>query len=362
MKIIKYTLSILALVLAFTACTKDSSNNVVFDSTKAVSGTLSAPAAIVLLDATKGNNLTAFTWTPSTFGFDAAITYTVEIALQGNNFATTKILGTVSTNRLVIKGSDLQSALDGLKVILGNTHVVEMRVKSQIVDQVTPIYSNVVNYNVTTFMPAEKEYNKVWIVGDYCGWNHDNSQFLYDVAGDKQYYEGWVAFSGKAQNGFKITYKAGWGDDIGTNDAAVVNNKIKVEPGGNIGLFNGSIMLLKLDNRDQANRTLELKKTISRIGLIGSATPNGWNTPDTELTFNTTKRVFEATIVLTDGEIKFRADNDWGLNWGKFDASAGKNPNQLNPGGPNIPVTAGTYKVEFNLNKVDPTYKLTLVP
>lgn len=361
MKIIKYTLSILAIVLAFTACTKDNSSNVVFDSTKAVAGALTTPAAIVLLDASKGNDLAAFTWAKSNFGFDAAVTYTVELGIQGNDFTPSRVLGTVSTNRLVIKGADLQSALDALKVTLGTTHAVQIRVKSQIADQIAPIISNVVNFNVTSFMPAEKEYNKVWIVGDYCGWNHANSQFLYDVDGDKKFFEGWVAFSGKAQNGFKITYKAGWGDDIGTNDAAVVNNKIKVEPGGNIGLFSGSIMLLRLDNRDQANRTLELKKTISRIGLIGSATPNGWNSPDTELTFNTTTRVFEATITLSAGEIKFRADNDWGLNWGKFDASAGKNPNQLNPGGPNIVVTAGTYKVEFNLNKVDPTYKLTLI-
>jgi len=46
---------------------------------------------------------------------------------------------------------------------------------------------------------------------------------------------------------------------------------------------------------------------------------------------------------------------------GKFDVSAGKNPDQLNPGGGNIAVTAGTYKVVFTLNKVDPTYELILL-
>jgi len=167
-------------------------------------------------------------------------------------------------------------------------------------------------------------------------------------------------FSGKAQNGFKITYTDGWhGNDIGTNAAAIVNNKIKVEPGGNIGLFNGVIMYLKLDNRDQNNRTLERVRTLSRIGLIGSGTPNDWNTPDTELIFNQTTRLFEATVTLKDGEVKFRADNDWALSWGLFDTSANKNKNQLTPNnGKNIPVTAGNYKVTFNINKVDPTFEL----
>lgn len=362
MKIVKYTLSILAMVIAFAACTKDNSTNVVFDPADAVAGTLATPAAIVLTDATKGNDLPAFTWTKSTFGFDAAVTYTVEIALENSAFTPLRVIGSVSANQLVIKQIDLQSALEKLKVVLGNTHKVEMRVKAQIVDQIDPLISNVVKFNVTTYKPAEKQYAKVWIIGDYCGWNHSRSQFLYDIAGEGDYFEGWVAFNGKAQNGFKITYTGGWnGDDIGTNDAAIVNNKIKVEPGGNISLFNGSIMYLKLDNRDPNNRTLERVKTISRIGLIGSATPNDWNSPDTELVFNENTNKFEATVTLKDGEIKFRADNDWGLNWGKFDVSAGKNPDQLNPGGGNIAVTAGTYKVVFTLNKVDPTYELILL-
>lgn len=359
MKIIKYTLSILAMVLAVASCTKDESMNVVFNPADAQSGVLATPAAIVLTDETKGNDLPPFTWTNSSFGFDAAVNYVIEIALDGTNFTNSRVIGSVSQNRLIMKQQELQGALEKLGVVIGNMVAVQMRVKSQIVDQITPIISNVVKFNVTTFKPAEKEYPKVWIVGDYCGWDHSKSQFLYDINEDGEYFEGWVAFNGKAQNGFKITYTGGWnGDDIGTNATAVVNNKIKVEPGGNISLFDGAIMYLKLDNRDQNNRTLERVKTISRIGLIGSATPNDWNSPDTELVFNGNTNKFEATVTLKDGEIKFRADNDWGLNWGLFKSDEGKNPDQLKQGGDNIPVSAGTYKVTFSLNKVLPTFEV----
>lgn len=359
MKLIKYTLSILTIVLALVACTKDDSANVIFNPADAKSGNLATPAAIILADATKGNDLPAFTWTKSDFGFNAAVNYVIEIALEGSNFTKSRIIGAVSNNNLIVKQQELQSALEKLGVILGTKANIEMRVKSQVVDQLNPIVSNVVKFNVTTFKPAEKQYPRVWIIGDYCGWNHSKSQFLYDINEDGKYFEGWIAFNGKAQNGFKITYTGGWnGDDIGSNDAAVIGNKIKVEPGSDIKLFNGIIMYLKLDNRDKNNRTLESVKTLSRIGLIGSATPNEWNSPDTELLFNENTNKFEAVVTLKDGEIKFRADNDWGLNWGKFDASEGKNPDQLNPNGGNIQVSAGKYKVVFSLNKVVPTYEL----
>lgn len=362
MKIIKYTFSILAVMLLMASCTKDESLNVVFNPADAVSGVLSTPAAIVLTDASKGNDLPAFTWSPSSFGFDAAINYTIEIGLDGDNFSKLRVIGSVSTNRLVVKQLELQSALEKLGVVLGTTASIQMRVKSQIVDQISPIVSNSVKFNVTTFKPAEKEYPKVWIVGSYCDWNHSKSQFLYDINEDGDFFEGWVAFNGKAQDGFKITYTGGWnGDDIGTNDAAVVNNKIKVEPGGNITVFDGLIMYLKLDNRDQNNRTLERVKTISRIGLVGSATPSGWGSPDVELLFNTSTNKFEATVTLTEGEVKFRADDDWGLNWGTYKSDEGMNPDQLKQGGENIPVVAGTYKVVFNLNKVVPTFEITPV-
>jgi hypothetical protein len=360
MKTLKYTLAFLAVILLFTACDKDDTDFVKYHPDKVVAAKMNKPAEIVLEDETKGVELPAITWTHANYGFDAAVNYTVELGIKGTNFEPVAVIGSVNGNSLVIKGLDLQNAMDNIGAELGSRQEVEIRVKSKIVDYFDPVVSDVTSFFVTTYLPAEKEYNKVWIVGDYCGWNHANSQFLYDIAGNSQYFEGWVMFNGKAQNGFKITYTDGWhGNDIGTNDSEVVDNKIKVEPGGNIGLFDGLIMYLKLDNRDQTNRTLERVRTISRIGIVGSATPNGWGAPDTEMIFNESTRVFEATVTLVDGEIKFRADDDWALSWGLFDASASKNPNQLTPNnGKNIEVSAGTYKITFNLNKVDPTFEM----
>jgi hypothetical protein len=82
------------------------------------------------------------------------------------------------------------------------------------------------------------------------------------------------------------------------------------------------------------------------IGLIGSATPGGWS-DDTNLTPDAANpAVVTLTVTLTDGEAKFRANDDWKFNWGANAFPGGTGVQD----GPNIPVTAGTYNVTFNVN------------
>ncbi len=57
------------------------------------------------------------------------------------------------------------------------------------------------------------------------------------------------------------------------------------------------------------------------------------------------------SIALTDGEIKFRLNNDWETNYGDNGADG-----TLESGGSNIPVTAGNYKIVVDF--VNFTYQL----
>ncbi len=105
--------------------------------------------------------------------------------------------------------------------------------------------------------------------------------------------------------------------------------------------------------------TLDLSKpnaytySANRWGLIGDATPGGWNT-DTNLTWDAAAKVFKVTLNLTVGAIKFRANDDWAVNWG------GLNLNALSQGGDNIPVTvAGSYTVTFDVLKAVPSCTVT---
>ncbi|MGB2050738.1 MAG: hypothetical protein ACPHTG_07225, partial [Flavobacteriaceae bacterium] len=56
-------------------------------------------------------------------------------------------------------------------------------------------------------------------------------------------------------------------------------------------------------------------------------------------------------VTLADGEMKFRADDDWGVNLGDDGVDGTTDAN-----GANIPVSAGTYNI--TLNTVDNTYSI----
>ncbi|KUJ63280.1 hypothetical protein AR687_03775 [Flavobacteriaceae bacterium CRH] len=76
-------------------------------------------------------------------------------------------------------------------------------------------------------------------------------------------------------------------------------------------------------------------------GLIGSATPNGWNDPDTNLEYDLSTKKYSYTGPLQVGEYKFRLDDKWATNYG----DDGNNLS-LEIGGANIPVTvAGDYTI-----------------
>ncbi|MCW5923962.1 MAG: SusF/SusE family outer membrane protein [Saprospiraceae bacterium] len=91
--------------------------------------------------------------------------------------------------------------------------------------------------------------------------------------------------------------------------------------------------------------TGEYSFTPASIGIIGNATPGGWDT-DTNMAENTEVGVVTLNITLTAGEAKFRANDSWDNNWGGSGFPSGV----ATPNGPNIPIPGGTYNVRFNVN------------
>lgn len=87
------------------------------------------------------------------------------------------------------------------------------------------------------------------------------------------------------------------------------------------------------------------------IGIIGNATPKGWD-GDTNMTYNPEERCWELKgVTLSDGEMKFRHTNDWSLSWG------GELDNLTTQNGPNIVVAAGTYDIKLVVNWAEGTAK-----
>ncbi len=86
-------------------------------------------------------------------------------------------------------------------------------------------------------------------------------------------------------------------------------------------------------------------------GVVGSATPGSWNGPDIPFYLTSSANILVAYATLTNGEIKFRTNNSWTVNYGDDGANG-----SLELGGANIAVTAGTYKITFNTTAL--TYTL----
>lgn len=200
-----------------------------------------------------------------------------------------------------------------------------------------------------TVTAAEKEYAKVWIVGDYCGWNHANSQYLFSFSEDEINYEAIVDFGEKAANGFKVTGEAGWnngnwgtdGDAPAADPEAASITLIDAGNSGNISAYSKRFYSLAFNKS-----TLELKNQMSfdQIGIIGDF--NSWG-EDVVMKFDTKKQRFYADVeILADGGLKFRLNGNWDISFG---ISAGSTSGVLD-GGDNIPVTAGNYRVYVNLN------------
>lgn len=79
---------------------------------------------------------------------------------------------------------------------------------------------------------------------------------------------------------------------------------------------------------------------ISRIGIIGDATADGWDA-DQPMTYNKDERCWELKdVTMKAGTFKFRANNGWDINWGGT-------ADALKQGGDNISVDAGTYDIKL---------------
>ena len=110
---------------------------------------------------------------------------------------------------------------------------------------------------------------------------------------------------------------------------------------------------------------LTWKATLTTWGIIGDATPGGWNS-DTQMTYDATNQVWTVTAVMKQaGSFKFRANNAWVIDFGidsKGNLQYADNPLfPYNPNLNNLTVPAdGTYVITLDLH-VSGKYTYTAV-
>jgi starch-binding outer membrane protein SusE/F len=337
-----FILSVLSLVLF--SCEKDEDRLILRAGT---SPALTASTSDVVLSADdKEANAMAFTWTAAEYGYQAAVNYTLEFIPEGGDFAEARsVEATPGSLTKTFTVAELNTLAAQLGLMPDNANAVQVRVKSDVGSEVTPTYSNVISLNITPFLDII-EYPSLWVPGSHQGWNPGTAPKVSSV-NDNGVYEGYVNFP-DAQNNFKFTPEPNWDNDFGGTSSG---NKGTLAPKASDLQVNGAGYYLLKANTNQM--TWEAIRTT--WGVIGSATAGGWDS-DQDLTYNAAEQVWKATLNLTAGEIKFRANDDWGINMGD-DGPDGL----LEYGAANIVIAeAGQYEVILNLsNPGNYTYSIT---
>lgn len=140
----------------------------------------------------------------------------------------------------------------------------------------------------------------------------------------------------------KIKFRANDGWDINYGDNG---NDGSLEAGGaDIPVATAGTYSVMLD----LSTPWDYKYSLTKWGVIGDATPGGWDN-DTDMTPNA-NNTWTITTALSAGEIKFRANDSWSINFGGADG-------KIVAGGDNIKITtAGTYTITLDL--VNGTYTI----
>ena len=322
-KLIIY-LAFIGLIGLLFSCEKDETK--VIMSASPVAPTLTTVPDLTLQRA-KGANMLEFVGTAVDPGFAASANYFLEACASGNKFANTvSLVSAIDPASMKISVSDLNGILIK-KFPTDATSSIDIRLRAVlVVDAGTgapgtssapfEYISATKTVNTTTYgLP------RLDLI------NSGVTQKIESALGDGKY-TGFV----KLDKTKPFTLKDPDANIVyGANGSALAVTSTGINPTDN-GWFK-----LSADTK-----ALTYSMEPYMIGLVGSATPNGWNSPDQKMDYDAATGTWKITITLVDGDIKFRLNDGWAWN-------LGGTSDKLTVDGANITLTAGKYTIALTI-------------
>jgi hypothetical protein len=304
-------ITILATVCTLASCKKDG-DQLTLQNGKSPAGLQASVNPLVITPDHDNDTVVKFNWQPADFGQQPAITYTLQLARPADTTTWTNAKAfTVSSNALSwsFTGKDLNNLLNSMGLTPGSVNTLALRIRADVnqyngsTSTVAPVYSNTLIFSVTPYALD------LYIPGDYQGWNPGSAPKLSPVAGRAGLYEAYENMPGAGPLYFKYTSAPDW-------------NHINYGDGGN-GTFttDGLAGGLSVPTGGYYELTADLDKntwtaTKTSWGIIGDATPGGWNS-DTQMSYDATNQVWTVTAdMIKNGSFKFRANNAWAIDFG----------------------------------------------
>jgi hypothetical protein len=335
-KYINKSIFLLSLILvAFVACDDVETIQINPEASTVVS---LSQSTLVLTEENAENDVITVSWPTPDFGFDAAPSYNLLIDVAGGNFSAAQIIPNGALNEKVFTGAELNNKL----LSLGLTPDEEVEVAFKVHVILSPyqdFMSEAQVLVVTPFSSLLDLSTNLGVVGSATpgGWGNENIPDLpfYTTTTPDVY----VAYVTLRDGEIKFRKDNLWTENYGDTG----NDGVLDSSGDNIAVNAGTYKITV------NMATLEWEMEDYSWGIVGNGTltgnPSGWDAPDTRLHYNSFNDDWRTVATFVDGEIKFRFNEDWPINYGDNGADGTFDQN-----GDNIAVSAGHYLVIVNFN------------
>lgn len=310
-------------------------------------------SALTLTQDRATDTVATISWSPSDYGYKAAVNYAVQIVKAGSNFNNPSTVNVGSTQQLKYLGAVLNDLAIGLGIPAGGTGDLSIRIQSSLSDSLK-IYSQPVDLKVTTYQVAFP----ALLVRGGNGWVTPTARtngFLLTSPNFNTKYEGYIY----------LPNADGWGGDAlkleSTSSGAVYGwgtSSTTMSVGG------GNLWLTPTPNYMKVNADINaLTINYTPVKFYVTGDHNGWSTSATPMTYDpATRQLVANNVSFTAGnKFAFTGNGGWDLSY-KVDDN-GKLVFAGPPGwaGNNISVPAtGTYTVILDLSGGDGSYTYKL--
>ncbi len=235
--------------------------------------------------------------------------------------------------------SELQKAIEKLYGKAGDPRSIPATVKNTIVLARGEAFTNTVDIIVKAQLIAPDFAEFIYIAGNSNSWGDKGTDKMRSKELDGNYL-GYYYLEGE----FKFrSHESSWeAPDWGKGGA----DGILVEEGEtNILVPTPGFYRIKASLADGTYSISPIK-----IGIIGSATPNDWNS-DADMTYDKNEKAWTWTGDLKVGEMKFRANGNWDLSWGGSNDNSYSFDDLTENNGKNLKIDeAGNYTVKLYIS------------
>lgn len=262
------------------------------------------------------NELITFVWEPVRYGVNTTINYTLEIDSVTRDFAGAVMLGSSESNSFSMTVGEFNTVLlEELGITPNERATLELRVISQLANSDKRLTSDPINLMITPWFAEEPDPEPepdspaLWVAGDFQGWDVFIAPKIVSSR-EEGIYEGYIYIPEGGTNEFKLYGQQDWsplsyGD--GGDGTIIEHNDV----GNNLVAPAAGYYHLAVNLNEMTYLLIE----IETWGIIGDATPNGWDA-STPMTFDPETVTWSITDDLIAGQFKIRANDEWVIDMG----------------------------------------------